>query len=99
MKFKKIAENQLKELKILQKTSVITRQTTQAAKVKTRAMVKELEAKKPNVSLSEAKRRGKQKVLQKEENVIVKDIYGNVSEGFLDKDYLGNSRNFLFCRL
>lgn len=44
-------------------------------------MSKELEAKKPNFSLIEAKRKGKQKMgtKPKDENVIVKDIYGNVS--------------------
>lgn len=42
-------------------------------------MSKELEAKRPNFSLIEAKRKGKEKMNIKEENVIVKDIYGNVS--------------------
>lgn len=43
-------------------------------------MSKELEAKRPNFSLIEAKRKGKQKMTTKpkDENVIVKDIYGNV---------------------
>lgn len=59
---------------------MITRKDVQEAKIKTRSMAKESEKK---VSLTEAKRNSRQKMLLKGGNIdtsstTVKDIYGNV---------------------
>lgn len=56
---------------------MITRKDAQEAKIRTRAMAKANEQK---ISLVEAKRNSRQKMLQKgNDSVIsVKDIYGNV---------------------
>lgn len=57
---------------------MITRKDAQEAKIKTRSMAKESEKK---VSLMEAKRNSRQKMLLKGNDIsatAVKDIYGNV---------------------
>lgn len=64
-----------------QQKTVITRKDVQEAKIKTRSMAKESENKK--VSLTEAKRNSRQKMLLKgnvdnTSVLTVKDIYGNV---------------------
>ena len=59
---------------------MITRKDAQEAKIKTRSMAKESEKK---VSLMEAKRNSRQKMLLKGNDIsttAVKDIYGNVSD-------------------
>lgn len=58
-----------------QQKNVITRKDAQEAKMKTRAMVKGTERK---ISLVEAKRNSRQRMVKTAADNVVKDIYGNV---------------------
>lgn len=62
----------------LQQKTVMTRKDAHASKIKTRAMSKEKERK--PVSLIEAKRNSRQRMVRAAADNVVKDIYGNVSD-------------------
>lgn len=62
--------------------SVNTRNSVQESKMKTRAMAKGTDRK---ISLVEAKRNSRQRMVKAPADNVVKDIYGNVRKQFCDK--------------
>lgn len=73
----------------LQSSPVVTRRGAQKAKIQTRGMVKQEEARKPSAALLEAKKKAREKLntsakRPSAEGVLIRDIYQTVS-GFVVK--------------
>lgn len=64
----------------LQSSPIITRRGAKNAKIQTRGMAREQEARKPSSSLVEIKKKGREKLNSSPgERVLIKDIYESVS--------------------
>lgn len=63
-----------------QNSQILTRSSSQKAKIQTRAMVKSVESRKPNAALLEAKRRAKNLKMLEQEQIVepVKDVFSKV---------------------
>lgn len=84
-------------------SQILTRGATQRAKIQTRAMVNkdtqnktEENGKKSAITLNEAKKKARNSATRSNNDVLVKDIYQNVSE-FIDFFLLFSIFNFYFC--